>query len=383
VAISDDGSIAAAIWSVTLADGSRVQAARHSAAGWGAPENLSIPGTQYGWPRVALSADGDRAVAIWGPSNLAITTDAQAATWSFGAWSSPTPIATGSGLFPQIGVTGDGSAALAVWNATGGTVQSRGWGQGSWQEATTLSDPAVSSAASRVALGSVADQAVILWRTTTGTVQAVSPAGPPDPPTDINAVPGDASITLTWSAPRRDGGRPITGYTATALPGGATCTATELTCTIGGLTNGEGYQVSVRATNLVGTSLASAASHQVVPAPPPTPAQSPAAVEPTAVPGATATPVTTTVISGWVRRMRTKAGKARVRFTVTPAQGRIVQLQRRYRRWRTIRTFNLAVAPSARVSVRLRPGKYRVVVPESPGASSAATPVLRVTDRRR
>ena len=61
-------------------------------------------------------------------------------------------------------------------------------------------------------------------------------------------------IEVQWSAPESDGGRPITAYTATASPGGATCTTTGAKgCTIEGLSSGTGYEVTVTATNEAGT----------------------------------------------------------------------------------------------------------------------------------
>src|SRR5262249_22107174 len=44
----------------------------------------------------------------------------------------------------------------------------------------------------------------------------------------------------------------ISGYTATANPGGATCTTTALSCTVTGLSNGTSYSFTVKASNTVG-----------------------------------------------------------------------------------------------------------------------------------
>ncbi|MCC5952625.1 MAG: S-layer homology domain-containing protein [Acidimicrobiia bacterium] len=88
----------------------------------------------------------------------------------------------------------------------------------------------------------------------------------PQAPHGVQAVAGNAEVTVTWAAPDSDGGSPITSYTATAAPGGATCTTDgALTCTIGGLTNGETYTVTVTATNAVGTGAPSPPSPAVTP----------------------------------------------------------------------------------------------------------------------
>ena len=76
-----------------------------------------------------------------------------------------------------------------------------------------------------------------------------------------SALALDTKARITW-APGAGGGTPIS-YTATASPGGQTCTANAptLTCDVLGLTNGTHYTFTVRATNPGGTSAASAVSN--------------------------------------------------------------------------------------------------------------------------
>jgi hypothetical protein len=75
----------------------------------------------------------------------------------------------------------------------------------------------------------------------------------PGAPTLNSATAGDRSVSLAWSAPASNGGSSISSYTATASPGGATCTSAGLGCTITGLANGTTYSVTVHATNSAGS----------------------------------------------------------------------------------------------------------------------------------
>lgn len=87
----------------------------------------------------------------------------------------------------------------------------------------------------------------------------------PDAPAAPTAHPGDGSATVSWSAPTAHLS-PVTGYTVTASPGGATATTTgATTATVTGLTNGTAYTFTVTATNALGTSPASPASAAVTP----------------------------------------------------------------------------------------------------------------------
>ena len=95
---------------------------------------------------------------------------------------------------------------------------------------------------------------------------AVTPIGPPGPPMNVVGLAGDSEVAVTWLPPANDGGSPITGYTATATPNGATCaTTSSLTCVVPGLTNGTAYTFVVTATNALGTGSASAPSLPVTP----------------------------------------------------------------------------------------------------------------------
>ncbi len=107
--------------------------------------------------------------------------------------------------------------------------------------------------------------------------QIVVVTSKPDAPTSVSATNGgNASSTVSWSAPALDGGSAITGYTAVSNAG-QSCTSTSTSCSVSGLTNGTAYTFTVTATNAIGVSDSSTASSPVTPtAPAPTPAPTPA-----------------------------------------------------------------------------------------------------------
>ena len=98
---------------------------------------------------------------------------------------------------------------------------------------------------------------------------------PPSAISNLAANAGDGSVSLTWSAPTQNGGKPVNGYLVqvfnskkASLPnstvnvtGGSSTSAT-----ISGLTNGTAYYFNVIATNIVGSGLVASVKVTATPA---------------------------------------------------------------------------------------------------------------------
>jgi uncharacterized repeat protein (TIGR01451 family) len=92
-------------------------------------------------------------------------------------------------------------------------------------------------------------------------------AAAPAPPSGATAVGGNHQATVAFTAPAG----PVTSYTVTASPGGATASGSGSPIAVGGLTNGTSYTFTVTATNSAGTSTPSAPSNRVIPTAPTVP----------------------------------------------------------------------------------------------------------------
>ena len=88
---------------------------------------------------------------------------------------------------------------------------------------------------------------------------------PATPPTGVTAQSGDASASVTWSAPASSGSYAVSTYLVRSSPDGRTCLTATLTCTVTGLRNGTPYTFTVQALTGAGWSSPSVASAPVVP----------------------------------------------------------------------------------------------------------------------
>jgi hypothetical protein len=96
-----------------------------------------------------------------------------------------------------------------------------------------------------------------------------APLKVPDSPTIGSATGGNATASVTFTAPSNPGASAITGYTATSTPSSITGTGSASPVTVTGLANGTSYTFVVLAVNTYGSSAPSAASNSVTPVAPP------------------------------------------------------------------------------------------------------------------
>ena len=97
-----------------------------------------------------------------------------------------------------------------------------------------------------------------------------APPTPASAPRDVAAVAGDASASVSWSAPASSGSFAVSNYLVTSSPGGRTClvATSALVCDVTGLANGTAYTFTVKALTGAGWSVASDPSNAVTPVAP-------------------------------------------------------------------------------------------------------------------
>jgi len=163
-----------------------------------------------------------------------------------------------------------GELAFAFFHASNATTQTTptGWSlvngpttanysTGAYLQSAVTSPPTITT--SNLTPTGAYTGGMIVFRTTTG-------ATAPGAPTGVTATAGNASATVSWTAPASNGGSAITGYTVTSSPGNFPATTAGATsAAVIGLTNGTTYTFTVTANNSVGTGPASAASNIVTP----------------------------------------------------------------------------------------------------------------------
>ena len=129
-------------------------------------------------------------------------------------------------------------------------------GGGEWASPCKTKKVLISPRLQRLLVGAFSVAAVmVLWLGLAGGATVKVPSAPRSPV----AVSLNGGATIRWTAPLTNGGAAVSGYVATAMPSGKTCSTTgALTCKILGLTNGQRVVITVKARNRIGLSQPSA-----------------------------------------------------------------------------------------------------------------------------
>ena len=193
--------------------------------------------------RVALAKTPNRLLAVEAPATVpcvpsnvtaTVTSKSSVVTWE------EVPAGNGSAITAYTATATPGGKSCSV--STGTTCTITGL-------LNNTSYSISATATNRIGVGAVS------------TAVSVTPVGPPGAVTGLVAATKSNALDLSWVQAADDS--TDSKYTATATPGGATCTSTvtvKTSCTISGLINGTQYTVSVVGTNTYGASTATTAT---------------------------------------------------------------------------------------------------------------------------
>lgn len=162
------------------------------------------------------------------------------------------PTVSPGGTIQLTGTLNGNPGGTVAWQAAAGTIDTSGL-------YTAPATPGIYQVTATVPASGLVPAA-------TGTASVQVGAQPPGSPSGVTAAStANGQATVAWTAPADDGGRPVTGYTITASPGGATylVAGTATSQTIKGLAPGVTYAFTVTAANAAGPSLPSAPSAPV------------------------------------------------------------------------------------------------------------------------
>lgn len=269
VAISADGTRATALWHDIISGNNVVRSASASinvgVVTWSGVVDVSQPGGVMGptgAPQLGLSDDGSTAIAIW-TRDYVVQTASATISGNVATWSTALDLRAAPNGYPDIALSGDGRTALGVWNnevneAAEAAIATVSGATVSWSSPTVLSSPTAFH--SQAAISRNGTSAIAVWNRETGNwpveASTIAIASLPGAPTGVTATPGDGEVTLSWTAPV-DGGSSISAFTVTGDPAGSCVTTVGTSCVVESLMNGTEYSFTVVATNAAGDGPAS------------------------------------------------------------------------------------------------------------------------------
>lgn len=224
--------------------------------------SLEFAANQEIWASAAPNADLDATLPT-GANYETYTVDNTAPTLTIMPVDASTATFTATIAFSEDVAGFDDSGDATATGATVGTPTKKGADASAYTVVVMVSNPGASKTIMlRVAAGKATDLAGNYNAAKSQDIEYTAPAARPGAPTITSVTPGNAMLTVTWTAPADVGDSAIAGYDVrhklTSAPDieanwtEAANTGDDLSHTIGSLTNGTSYDVQVRASNAAG-----------------------------------------------------------------------------------------------------------------------------------